>query len=436
MNETSIHARRRSRLAAQMQNGVAIIPTAPERVRNRDAHYPYRFDSYFYYLTGFREPEAVLVVIAGERSRSLLFCRDKVPEREVWDGFRHGPAAAKEAFGFDETHSIAEIDTLMPELLADQATVFCRLGADSAWDARMMGWVKEVRSRVRSGITAPHEIRDVHALLDEMRIIKGAEELATMRRAAEISAGAHRRAMRVARPGGTEYEVEAELLHEFRRHGAQGPAYTSIVAAGANACVLHYVENAGALADGDLLLIDAGCELDGYASDITRTFPVNGRFSGPQKDVYELVLSAQAAAMASVRPGNTWNQPHEAAVKILAQGFIDLGLLSGSVEQAVETEAYKQFYMHRTGHWLGLDVHDAGDYKRGNQWRALQPGMVLTVEPGCYIRPGEGVPENFVNIGVRIEDYVLVTESGHEVLTEAAPKTVADIESLMQSRHG
>ena len=435
MNETSIHARRRSRLAAQMQSGVAIIPTAPERVRNRDAHYPYRFDSYFYYLTGFREPEAVLVVVAGEQSRSLLFCRDKDPEREVWDGFRYGPAAAKEIFGFDETHSITEMDALMPELLANQTAVFCHLGADSAWDTRMMGWINEVRNRVRSGVAAPHEIGDVHTLLDEMRIIKGAEELATMRRAAEISTGAHRRAMRVARPGGTEYEVEAELLHEFRRHGAQAPAYTSIVAAGANACVLHYVENAGTLADGELLLIDAGCELDGYASDITRTFPVNGRFSGPQKDVYELVLSAQAAAMASVSPGNTWNQPHEAAVRILAQGFIDLGLLSGSVEEAVETGAYKKFYMHRTGHWLGLDVHDAGDYKHGNQWRALQPGMVLTVEPGCYIRPGEGVPEKFANIGVRIEDDVLVTESGHEVLTAAAPKTVADIENLMQTRN-
>lgn len=436
MSETSVYARRRSRLAAHMQSGVAIVPTAPERVRNRDAHYPYRFDSYFYYLTGFREPEAVLVVVAGEQTKSLLFCRDRDPEREVWDGFRHGPAAAKEIFGFDETHAIDEIDALMPDLLANQTTVFCHLGADSAWDARVLGWINEVRNRARSGVAAPREIKDVHAALDEMRVIKSAGELAVMRRAAEISAGAHRRAMRAARPGRAEYEIEAELLHEFRRHGAQAPAYTPIVAAGANACVLHYVENAGVLADGDLLLIDAGCELDGYASDITRTFPVNGKFSGPQKDVYELVLAAQTAAIAEVRPGNTWDRPHEAAVKVLAQGFIDLGLLSGSVEQAIETEAYKKFYMHRTGHWLGLDVHDAGDYKQDGKWRALRPGMVLTVEPGCYIRAGDGVPETFANIGMRIEDDVLVTDDGHEVLTVAAPKTVAEIESVMQSRDG
>jgi len=421
-----------------MQKGVAIVPTAPERARSRDSHYPYRFDSYFYYLTGFREPEAVLVVVAGagEQTRSLLFCRDKNPEREVWDGFRHGPAAAKKAFSFDETHSIAEIDTLMPELLADQTTLFCHLGADSTWDARVVGWVNEVRNRARSGVAAPREIKDVHVVLDEMRIIKSTEELAIMRRAAEISAGAHRRAMQTARPGRAEYEIEAELLYEFRRHGAQAPAYTPIVAAGANACVLHYVENTGMLADGDLLLIDAGCELDGYASDITRTFPVNGKFSGPQRDAYELVLAAQAAAMAEIRPGNFWGRPHDAAVKVLAQGFIDLGLLSGSVEQAIETEAYKKFYMHRTGHWLGLDVHDAGDYKHDGKWRTLQPGMVLTVEPGCYIRAGAGVPEKFANIGVRIEDDVLVTDSGCEVLTAATPRTIAEIESVMQSRHG
>jgi Xaa-Pro aminopeptidase len=419
-----------------MQSGVAIVPAAPERARNRDAHYLYRFDSYFYYLTGFREPEAVLVVVAGEQAKSLLFCREKNPEREVWDGFRHGPAAAKEALGFDEAHAINGADELMPELLSNQTTLFTHLGADGVWDARVVGWVNEVRNRARSGVTAPREIEDLHAVLDEMRLIKSAEELVTMRRAAEISTGAHRRAMESARPGCTEYEIEAELLYEFRRHGAQAPAYTPIVAAGANACVLHYVENAGALTDGDLLLIDAGCELDGYASDITRTFPVNGKFSGPQKDVYEMVLAAQAAALAEVRPGNTWDQPHEAAVKVLAQGLIDLGLLSGGVEQAIETEAYKKFYMHRTGHWLGLDVHDAGDYKLNGQWRALQPGMVLTVEPGCYIRAGDGVPEKFANIGVRIEDDVLVTDDGHEVLTTAAPKSPDDIENVMRSRRG
>lgn len=435
MSETSIYARRRSRLAEQMKNGVAVIPTAPERMRNRDAHYPYRFDSNFFYLSEFREPEAVLVVVAGEQTKSLLFCRDKNPEREVWDGFRHGSAAAKEVFGFDEAYSITLLDEMMPGLLANQTALFCHLGSDSAWDARVVGWINEVRNRARSGVTAPRDIRDVHAMLDEMRVIKSAEELAVMRRAAEISTGAHRRAMQAARPGRSEYEIEAELLYEFRRHGAQAPAYTPIVAAGAHACVLHYVDNAGALADGDLLLIDAGCELDGYASDITRTFPVNGKFSGPQKDVYQLVLAAQAAAMAEIRPGNTWDRPHEAAVGVLARGLVDLGLLVGSVEQVIETEAYKKFYMHRTGHWLGLDVHDVGEYKCDGRWRELQPGMVLTVEPGCYISAGDGVPEKFANIGVRIEDDVLVTEGGHEVLTRAAPKTVDEIETLMRSRN-
>jgi len=436
MNDSSIYARRRARVIDQMQDGVAIVPTAAERTRNRDAHYPYRFDSYFYYLSGFREPDAVLVLVAGDHAKSLLFCREKDPEREVWDGFRLGPAAAKEVLGFDEAHPIGRLDALMPELLANQRKVFCHVGADGAWDARVLGWINEVRNRARSGVTAPTEITDVRTVLDEMRLIKGPEELAVMRRAAAISTAAHRRAMQAAHPGCTEYEIEAELLHEFRRHGAQAPAYAPIVASGANACVLHYVQNDASVADGELLLIDAGCELDGYASDITRTFPVNGRFGGPQKDVYELVLAAQAAALTEVKPSNTWDKPHEAAVKVLAQGLIDLGLLSGGVEQAVETESYKKYYMHRTGHWLGLDVHDAGEYKRSGQWRELQPGMVLTVEPGCYIRVGDGVPEKFTNIGVRIEDNVLVTQSGYEVLTAEAPKTVADIEDLMRSRHG
>lgn len=435
MSETSIYARRRIRLAEQMNNGVAVIPTAPERMRNRDAHYLYRFDSYFYYLCEFREPEAVLVVVAGAQPKSLLFCRDKHPEREVWDGFRYGPDAAKEAFGFDEAYSITLLDEMMPGLLENQASLFCHLGSDSAWDARVVGWVNEVRSRARTGVSAPRDIMDVRAMLDEMRVIKSTEEIAVMRRAAEITAGAHQRAMRSTRPGRFEYEIEAELLHEFRRHGAQAPAYTPIVAGGAHACVLHYVENSGALAAGDLLLIDAGCELDGYASDITRTFPVNGKFSGPQKDLYQLVLAAQAAAMAEIRPGNTWDRPHEAAVGVLARGFVDLGLLTGSVEQVIETEAYKKFYMHRTGHWLGLDVHDAGEYKRDGQWRKLQPGMVLTVEPGCYVRAGDGVPERFANIGVRIEDDVVVTANGHEVLTRAAPKAIDEIETLMRTRN-
>jgi Xaa-Pro aminopeptidase len=433
--DIDLYKRRRAALAQGMGRGVAIVPTAPERTRNRDAHYPYRFDSYFYYLTGFREPEAVLVIIAGEVARSILFCRDKDPEREVWDGFRYGPEAALAAFGLDEAYPVARLDTEMPELLADQPSVFCHLGAEDGWDARVVGWINTVRERVRSGVSAPLEIHDVHALLDEMRLIKDPEELGIMRRAAAISAGAHRRAMRAARPGRAEHEIEAELLHEFRRHGAQAPAYTPIVAGGERACVLHYVENDGVLHDGDMLLIDAGCELDGYASDITRTFPVNGRFSGPQKSVYELVLAAQQAAIAAVKPGNSWIAPHEAAVNVLARGMIDLGLLSGSLDEALEKETYKKFYMHRTGHWLGLDVHDAGNYRRDAKWRALEPGMVLTVEPGCYIRPGAGVPEHFAGIGVRIEDDALVTTSGCEILSREAPKQVAEIEEWMRSRN-
>lgn len=436
--EASLHAARRTRLASRMKRGIAIIPTAPERVRNRDAHYPYRYDSYFYYLTGFTEPEAVLVVLAGdaatERPRSILFCREKDPEREVWDGFRHGPGAARETFGVDEAHPIGKIDEMMPELLSNQAELFTHLGSDAVADARIMGWVNNVRARARTGVRAPQTISDTHALLDEMRLVKDSAEIGVMRRAADISTGAHRRAMQAAAPGVSEYAIEAELVHEFRRHGAQSPAYTSIVASGAHACVLHYVENADVMRDGDLLLIDAGCELDGYASDITRTFPVNGRYSAPQREVYELVLAAQHAAIDQVRPGRRWNAPHDAAVKVLAQGFIDLGLLQGSLEQVLETEAYKQFYMHRTGHWLGLDVHDAGDYKVDGEWRELVPGMVLTVEPGCYIRPGPGVPERYAGIGVRIEDDALVTGAGCEILTAAAPKAIADVEALMRAR--
>jgi Xaa-Pro aminopeptidase len=293
--------------------------------------------------------------------------------------------------------------------------------------------MNEVRNRARAGVTPPQSISDVHVLLDEMRLVKDSAEIAVMRRAADISAGAHRRAMRAARPGVHEYAIEAELAHEFRRNGAQAPAYTSIVASGEHACVLHYVENDGILGDGELLLIDAGCELDGYASDITRTFPVNGRFTGPQRDIYELVLAAQAAAIDKVKPGKHWNEPHDAAVKVLAQGFVDLGLLNGSVDHALHTNINKKLYMHRTGHWLGLDVHDAGAYKCAGEWRKLAPGMVLTVEPGCYIRPGSDVPPRFAGIGVRIEDDALVTDAGCEIITAAAPKSVADIEALMSA---
>lgn len=426
---------RRQLFASKMQAGVAIIPTAPEQIRNRDAHYPYRFDSYFYYLTGFREPEAVLVIVAGTgktAAKHILFCREKDQEREIWDGFRYGPEVAKDAFGFDETYPVSKLDEYLPKLLADQPAIYTALGQNNTWDQRIIDWLNRVREQARSGVIAPDQIHDCRGLLDEMRLIKGIDELQIMQRAADISTQAHRRAMQVTRPGMREYEIEAELLYTFHRHGARAPAYTSIVAGGANACVLHYVENDDELKSGDLLLIDAGCELDGYASDITRTFPVNGKFTAAQKDVYELVLAAQAAAIAQVKPGSSWNDPHQAALNTLAQGFIDLGLCRGSRDAVLESEDYKRFYMHRTGHWLGMDVHDAGEYKQKGDWRLLQPGMVLTVEPGCYIRPADNVPEHFWNIGVRIEDDVVVTSTGHELLTQAAPKTVGEIEELMQ----
>ena len=387
-----IYSERRQRLATLMQGGVAVIPTSPERKRNRDSHYPYRFDSYFYYLTGFAEPDAVLVLIAGDKPASIVFCRDKDVEREIWDGFRYGPEGAQQTFGFDVAHGLAKLDETMPDLLADQPKLFYAIGADPAWDTRIVGWLNKVREKARSGVAAPNQLSDVRVLLDEMRLIKSADEIAIMRRAAQITAGAHRRAMRIAQPGLAEYEIEAELLHEFRRHGAQAPAYTSIVASGANACVLHYVRNDAQLKEGDLVLIDAGCELDGYAADITRTFPANGKFGAVQKDVYQLVLAAQAAAIDAIKPGSNWAAPHDAAVRVLTQGMIDFKLIEGPVDAAIESEAYKKFYMHRTGHWLGLDVHDAGDYKRDGEWRVLKAGMAMTVEPGCYIRPDDKVP--------------------------------------------
>ena len=438
---TTPYTQRRARLLQKMQRGIAIIPTAPEALRNADTHYAYRHDSNFYYLSGFTEPEAVLVLIAGDQPQSILFCREKNLEREIWDGHRVGPEAAKEQFGVDAAYSIAQLDEKLTELMGDQATLFYPLGHDPAWDERILKLRGAVQAKVRSGIRAPDEIRDVRTLLNEMRLFKDEQELGIMRRAAAISTSAHRRAMQFTRPDQFEYQVEAELLHEFCRHGARHPAYTSIVAGGRNACVLHYVENNAPLRDGDLLLIDAGCETDGYASDITRTFPVNGRFSAAQKDVYEIVLAAQAAAISAAKPGNTWDAPHNAALRVLAQGFIDLKLCSGSVDAVLESESYKKFYMHRTGHWLGMDVHDVGDYKiddsaskNENKWRPLQPGMVLTVEPGCYIRPADDVPQALWNIGIRIEDDVVITAKGNEVLTDAAPKTVAAIEELMRKR--
>jgi len=425
------YATRRGALLDAIGDGVAIIPTATERVRNRDSHYPYRFDSYFWYLSGFPEPEAVIVLVGGKVPRSILFCREKNAEREVWDGFRYGPQAAREAFGFDEAYAFSEFDEKLPDLIANRSALWHALGHDSAWDAKIVGALNAVRAQVRAGKQAPAEIRDLHAALDPMRQRKDTHEAAIMRRAAVIASAGHARAMHACRPGMAEYELEAELSYEFRKRGAGGHAYSPIVAGGRNACVLHYVENDKPLGENALVLIDAGCELEGYASDITRTFPVNGKFSGAQREVYEIVLAAQSAAIAAVRPGASFIAYHDAALRVLVQGLIDLKLLAGGVDDSIESETYKPFYMHRTGHWLGLDVHDAGDYKSGEDWVALAPGMALTVEPGLYLRPGADVPDHLQGIGIRIEDDVFVTAEGCEVYS-SAPRTVAEIEEVMR----
>ncbi len=439
------YANRRARVLAQMHaqgGGVAIIPTAPEVMRNADADYPYRHDSYFYYLTGFTEPEATLVLVAGDKDQAILFCREKNEEREIWDGYRYGPEAALEAFGVDAAYPIASIDTELPKLMANAPALFYALGSSSRLDDQIKGWLNAVRAQVRAGVTAPSAAIDIRVILNEMRLVKDAHEIAIMQRAADITAEAHARAMRCSRAGLREYHLEAELLHEFRRNGSQFPAYGSIVAAGPNACVLHYRAGDAELRNGELVLIDAGCELDSYASDITRTFPVNGKFSGPQKTLYEIVLDAQYAAIAATRPGARFTDGHDAALKVLAQGMLDTGLLdknkAGSPDDVIANGDYRQFYMHRTGHWLGMDVHDVGDYRdpapAGTEkpWRTLAPGMVLTIEPGIYVRPAEGVPDAFWHIGIRIEDDALVTTDGCDILTRKAPKTVAEIEAVMK----
>ncbi|MBI3148259.1 MAG: aminopeptidase P N-terminal domain-containing protein [Betaproteobacteria bacterium] len=429
-------AARRARFIESMGRGIAVIPTAPETVRNRDSHFPYRNDSYFHYLSGFTEPEAVLVLIAGESPKSILFCREKNAEREVWDGFRFGPEAAREAFAMDEAQTIATLDETLPKLMADQPTIFTPLGLDPAWDRRIIAALNGVRAQIRTGISAPAVLHDARDLLDRMRLLKDEEEIALMQRAADISVGAHTRAMARTRPGWFEYQVEAELTHEFLRHGALSPAYPSIVASGPGACVLHYRANDRQMAAGELRLIDAGCELQGYASDITRSFPVGKAFTGPQREVYELVLAAQAACIEALAPGRPFHDYHDVAEKVLAQGLIDLRLCQGTLDAVLETGDFKRFYMHRAGHWLGLDVHDAGAYREAGQSLPLAPGMVLTVEPGCYIRPAENVDERFWNIGVRIEDDLLITATGTRNLTAAAPKTVADIEALRRDALG
>ncbi|WP_051304998.1 Xaa-Pro aminopeptidase [Chitinilyticum litopenaei] len=428
----SAHQARRAALASRLGPGIAIVPTTGETARNADSTYPYRFDSGFFYLTGFTEPDALFVQLIGEdKVENILFCRPKDAEREIWDGYRYGPDAARDAFGLDAAYPIDELDERLPQLMANQPAVHFALGADSQWDKRLSGWLNSVRSLVRTGVQAPTRLNDWRGPLGEMRLGKDEHELAVLREAGRINAAAHVRAMRFARPGQMEYELEAEILHDYYRQGSRFPAYSSIVASGPNACVLHYGENNRRMQDGELVLIDAGCELNGYASDITRTFPVNGRFSPAQKAVYEITLAAMQAAFAAAKPGNTWNMPHDAATRVLIEGMRELKLLGGSVDEILETGAYRQFYMHRTGHWMGLDVHDVGDYQSNGAWRELRPGMVFTIEPGFYIRPAENVPKEFEHIGIRIEDDVAITADGHENLTASCPKTVAEIEALM-----
>ena len=459
---SSIYAARRARLAAQLgEGGVALIPTAPEAARNRDSHHPYRHDSYFYYLTGFTEPHAMLVLFAS--GASWLFCQPKDLEREIWDGYRLGPEAALAQLGVSQAWSSTERDARLPDALANQRCVWFPFATHDGLAAQVDGWLQSVRAKVRMGVACPGDQRDLCTLLDEMRLIKDDHELDIMRRAARISAHAHVRAMQRSARGlrageeVREYHLDAELMHEFRRHGSQSVAYTSIVAAGANACVLHYRADAAPVRAGELVLIDAGCELDGYASDITRTFPADGRFTSAQRDAYALVLASQEAAVAATRPRARFVDPHDAAVRVLAQGMLDLGLLNaqqhGSVDDVIEQRAYTRFYMHRTGHWLGMDVHDCGSYVEPTEAhevtkrmdpltqqevlirpsRRLQPGMVLTIEPGLYVRPADDVPSAFWHIGIRIEDDAVVTATGCELITRDVPVGIAEIEALMSA---
>ena len=437
---------RRLRLLSLMQaqgGGVAIIPSAREVIRNSDNHYPFRHDSYFYYLSGFMEPDAVLVLVAtAEQAHSVLFCREKNPEREIWDGFRYGPAAAQEAYALDAAWPLSVLTEKLADYLANAATVFYSNAAEPRLDSELQQSLDLVRGRARSGVQAPSQTEDVRRLIDEMRLFKDDKEIALMQTAASIAGDAHARAMRYAAPGQFEYQLEAEILHEFLHRGAQAPAYGSIVASGANACVLHYQSNRAQIRDGDLILIDAGCEFDSYAADITRTFPANGKFSAPQKTLYQIVLASQQAALACAHPGARYIDGHHAAVRVLTEGMLDVGLLDknrvGTLDDAIASAAYRQFYMHSTGHWLGLDVHDVGRYHcnegADTPYRPLAAGMVITIEPGLYVRPSEQVPERFWNIGIRIEDDILITPEGHLDLSRATPKTVEEIEAQMRAR--
>ncbi len=426
-------ARRRKHLMQDMgKDSIAILPTALEQPRNRDVTYPFRPDSDFLYLTGFWEPEAVLVLIPGrEHGEYVLFCREKDETQEIWHGRRYGQEGVIKHFAADDSFPISDIDEILPGLMENKNRVFYTMGIHSDFDQRLTGWVNQLKQKVRMGVNAPGEFVALDHALHEMRLYKSATEIKMMKKAAEISCAAHRRMMQACRPGMYEYQLEAEFIYETLSQGCRSQAYPAIVGGGKNGCILHYTENSEPLKDGELVLIDAGGEYQGYAADITRTFPVNGCFSAEQKALYELVLEAQATAIEQVYPGNHWNAPHEAAVKVITRGLVKLGLLKGRVDRLIKDEAYKQFYMHRTGHWLGLDVHDVGDYKIDNEWRMLENGMVLTIEPGIYTGNNRKIPKKWRNIGIRIEDDVRVTRNGYEVLTAAAPKSVAEIEAIM-----
>lgn len=430
------YARRRKALMAQMvPNSIAILPAAAVAIRNRDVEHVYRQDSDFQYLSGFPEPEAVIALIPGrEHGEYVLFCRERNPERELWDGLRAGQEGAVSDYGADDAFPIADIDEILPGLIEGRERVYSAMGSNPEFDRRLMDWINVIRCKARLGAQPPNEFVALDHLLHDMRLYKSAAEVKVMRAAADISARAHVRAMQACRAGLYEYSLEAELDYEFRKGGAKMPAYGSIVAAGRNGCILHYQQNDAPLREGDLVLIDAGCEIDCYASDITRTFPVSGRFSPEQKAIYELVLKAQAAAFAEIAPGKHWNHAHEATVRVITTGLVELGLLEGDVQALIDSEAYRAFYMHRAGHWLGMDVHDVGEYKVGGEWRVLEPGMALTVEPGIYIgADNQAVAKKWRGIGVRIEDDVVVTRQGCEILTSGVPRTVAEIEALMQA---
>lgn len=434
MNTKEFSRRRRQLMRMIGKGGIVILPAGPTRVRNRDVEYAYRQDSDFHYLTGFPEPEAVVVLMPGrEHGEYVLFCRDRDPLRETWDGRRAGPEGAVRDHGADDAFPIGDIDDILPGMLEHSERVYYTMGLSAEFDQRLLGWVNQLRAAAKSGVTTPTEFVALDHLLHDMRLFKSRGEVAAMRKSAKIAAAAHVRAMRVCRPGMMEYEIEAEFLHEFRRHDAT-TSYHPIVGSGANGCILHYVENRDRLKEGDLLLIDAGCEYDYYASDITRTFPVSGRFSPEQRALYDVVLEAQLAAIDKVRPGNHWDDPHDAAVRVLTRGLVRLGLLKGRLPALIKNGDYRRFYMHRTGHWLGLDVHDVGDYKVGEEWRILEPGMAMTVEPGLYIAPGSrGVAKKWWGTGIRIEDDVLVTAGGPDVLSADAPKDPDEIERVMQA---